>query len=50
MSEITTDVEWLREMFEYESCVECGQGAEHHVVCYDPLGHRSSWCSARTCP
>jgi hypothetical protein len=39
-----SDEEWLRELFEFEYCEECGGDAEHHTVSGDPLGHPHAWC------
>jgi hypothetical protein len=29
---------WLKELFEYEYCDECGGDAIHHEVCVGPMG------------
>jgi hypothetical protein len=41
---MTTDAQWLRELFEYENCAECGQDETGHIVRPDPLGLPHAWC------
>jgi hypothetical protein len=42
--------EWLKELFEYAGCDECGLDADAHVVSPDPLGLRHAWCNVGSDP
>jgi len=37
--------EWLKEMFEFEDCDECGKGAEDHEV-ITVLGNYFAYCTS----
>lgn len=36
--------EWLKELFEYEVCAECGWDADHHIVILSPVGNFFAMC------
>lgn len=40
-------LQWLNDLFEYENCHECGQGADFHVITSDPFGHPHATCQPR---
>lgn len=44
MNTTQTDYQWLRELFEFENCSECGQDETGHIVSPDALGLRHAWC------
>lgn len=44
MTELSIGQQWLRELFEFENCAECGQDETGHTVGPDPLGLPHAWC------
>lgn len=41
---VGTDEKWLRELFEFECCAECGKDADRHTVTLDPFDNRHATC------
>ena len=44
MTQTETPKQFLRKLFEFNYCEECGGGEQHHTVCGGPFGNYFAKC------